>query len=67
MIFNTALEEIKGNVKRMTGDLPNYNLNGEWKAFLSIDHQTKRATVINYSNASLDYIFTQIKKSAGKK
>ncbi|WP_118907516.1 poly(glycerol-phosphate) alpha-glucosyltransferase [Paenilisteria weihenstephanensis] len=62
MIFNTALEEIKGNVKRMTGDLPNYNLNGEWKAFLSIDHQTKRATVINYSNASLDYIFTQIKK-----
>ncbi|MBC1370730.1 poly(glycerol-phosphate) alpha-glucosyltransferase [Listeria booriae] len=48
--------EVKGKQEKML------NWKGEWKVFLSLDFETKRATVHNFSNASLDYIFKQIHK-----
>ncbi|WP_430536170.1 poly(glycerol-phosphate) alpha-glucosyltransferase [Listeria rocourtiae] len=61
-----AILEIKKNIEKKAKQIGNMNWHGNWKVFLSLEHNEKRATVINYSNASLDYIFKQIQKETDK-
>ncbi|MBC1456196.1 poly(glycerol-phosphate) alpha-glucosyltransferase [Listeria newyorkensis] len=61
-----AVLEIKKAIENEAKQVGNMSWLGNWKVFLSLEHSTKRATVINYSNASLDYIFKQIKKETEK-
>ncbi|WP_244266308.1 poly(glycerol-phosphate) alpha-glucosyltransferase [Listeria rocourtiae] len=61
-----AILEIKKAIAKESKQLGNMSWLGDWKIFLSLEHSAKRATVINYSNASLDYIFKQIKKEIDK-
>ncbi|MBC6310749.1 poly(glycerol-phosphate) alpha-glucosyltransferase [Listeria sp. FSL L7-1582] len=62
MLSLDAVNTIKKQVENKAKSVEMNNWKGEWKVFLSLDFEKKRATVLNYSNASLDYIFKQIHK-----
>ncbi|MCD2207119.1 poly(glycerol-phosphate) alpha-glucosyltransferase [Listeria booriae] len=62
MLSLEAVSMIKNQIEVKGKQEKTLNWKGEWKVFLSLDFETKRATVHNFSNASLDYIFKQIHK-----
>ncbi|MBC1334432.1 poly(glycerol-phosphate) alpha-glucosyltransferase [Listeria booriae] len=62
MLSLEAVSMIKNQIEVKGKQEKALNWKGEWKVFLSLDFETKRATVHNFSNASLDYIFKQIHK-----
>lgn len=62
MLSLEAVSMIKNQIEVKGKKEKTLNWEGEWKVFLSLDFGTKRATVYNFSNASLDYIFKQIHK-----
>ncbi|MBC1799450.1 poly(glycerol-phosphate) alpha-glucosyltransferase [Listeria booriae] len=62
MLSLEAVSMIKNQIEVKGKQEKTLNWKGEWKVFLSLDFETMRATVHNFSNASLDYIFKQIHK-----
>ncbi|MBC6314767.1 poly(glycerol-phosphate) alpha-glucosyltransferase [Listeria grandensis] len=62
MLSLEAVSMIKTQVEMKGKQENTSNWKGEWKVFLSLGFEKKRATVLNYSHVSLDYIFKQIHK-----